>query len=245
MMHCLLRPNSWLEATSKQRNDTIFFSLRIQPPHTIFHTDDVNLPRIQASFLNNQVSQSCTVGKSGIIWRATGQSNLANRMKNCSIGQGAVMWVWKPNFGRFCCGQPFVCQVWLSSGLPEYSTSTYCTWLWNCLLSPQEKSLRFEPKNFMLMTSIYPEFRHRFRMATLLHYSVHHELTVGVFKLHFVWRTISQFQKSFLNNPGSCICRLYFVGHKNCGHIKPVCPGKLTSHREIRIPHCDWFCFYS
>ena len=49
------------------------------------------------------VSQSCAVGKSGIFWRATGQSNSANRMKNCSIGQGAVVWVRKPNFGSFWC----------------------------------------------------------------------------------------------------------------------------------------------
>ena len=79
------------------------------------------------------VSQSCAVGKSGIFWRATGQSNSANRMKNCSIGQGAVVWVRKPNFGSFWCGQSFVYQVWLFSGPPEFSTFSYCAWLWDWL----------------------------------------------------------------------------------------------------------------
>ena len=37
------------------------------------------------------VSQTCAVGKSGIFRRATGQANLANRMKYCSTGQGAVV----------------------------------------------------------------------------------------------------------------------------------------------------------
>ena len=39
-----------------------------------------------------------------------------------------------------------------------------------CFLSPprREASLRFDPKNSILKTSICPEFRHRFRMATLL-----------------------------------------------------------------------------
>ena len=39
-----------------------------------------------------------------------------------------------------------------------------------CFLSPprREAGLRFDPKNSILKTSICPEFRHRFRMATLL-----------------------------------------------------------------------------
>ena len=41
------------------------------------------------------VSQSCAVAKSKIFWRATGQSNLADRMEDCSTGQSAVMRVGK------------------------------------------------------------------------------------------------------------------------------------------------------
>ena len=43
-------------------------------------------------------------------------------MEDCSIGQSAVVWIRKPNFGSFCCGQPFICQVWRSSGPPELFT---------------------------------------------------------------------------------------------------------------------------
>ena len=80
---------------------------------------------------NKPVSRSCAVAKSGIFWRATGQSNSADRIKNCSTGQGAVVWVRKPNFGSFWCGQSFVYQVWLPSVPPEFSTFSYCAWLWN------------------------------------------------------------------------------------------------------------------
>ena len=48
------------------------------------------------------LSQSCAVAKREQFWRATGQSNLADRMENCSIGQSAVVWVRKPHFGSFC-----------------------------------------------------------------------------------------------------------------------------------------------
>ena len=52
------------------------------------------------------VSHSCAVGESENLRRTTGQSNLVDRMEDCSISQSAVMWVWKPNFGSFSCGQP-------------------------------------------------------------------------------------------------------------------------------------------
>ena len=65
---------------------------------------------------------------------ATVQSNLADRMEDSSIGQSAVVWVWKPNFGKFRCSQPFVCQVWLSSDWPEVFTFSYCAWLWKWLI---------------------------------------------------------------------------------------------------------------
>ena len=32
-------------------------------------------------------------------------------MEDCSIGHCAVVWVRKPNFGSFCCGQPFVSLI--------------------------------------------------------------------------------------------------------------------------------------
>ena len=39
-----------------------------------------------------------------------------------------------------------------------------------CSRVSQEKLLRFKPKTSILMTSICPDFRHRFWMATLLHF---------------------------------------------------------------------------
>ena len=59
--------------------------------------------------------------KSEQFWRATGQSNLANRMEDCSISHIAVLWEQGPNFGSFCCGRP------------EFFTFSYCAWLWNWL----------------------------------------------------------------------------------------------------------------
>ena len=32
-------------------------------------------------------------------------------MEDCSIGRSAVVWLQKPNFGSFCCGQPFVSLI--------------------------------------------------------------------------------------------------------------------------------------
>ena len=40
---------------------------------------------------NKTVSQSCTVAKSEKFWWVTGQSNLADRMEDCSTGQRAVV----------------------------------------------------------------------------------------------------------------------------------------------------------
>ena len=78
---------------------------------------------------NKTVSQACTVAKSGKFRWATGQSNLANRMEDCSIGQRAVVSTRKLKCVRFCCSQLFVCLVWLSNGLPELFTFSDCTWL--------------------------------------------------------------------------------------------------------------------
>ena len=78
--------------------------------------------------------QSCAEAKSDTFWRATEQSNLADRMEDCSINQSAVVWVWKPNFGNFCCGQPFERQVWLSSGPRKCLRFSYCAWLSNWLV---------------------------------------------------------------------------------------------------------------
>lgn len=45
--------------------------------------------------------------------------------------------------------------------------------LWHAYMwVSQEKHLQFQPKNSIMMTSICPEFRHPFWMATLLHVSV-------------------------------------------------------------------------
>ena len=37
------------------------------------------------------VSKSCAVAKSEQFWRASGQSNLANRMQDCSTGESVVV----------------------------------------------------------------------------------------------------------------------------------------------------------
>ena len=76
-------------------------------------------------------SQLCAVATSEKFWRATGQSNLADKWlaatkaskvwfsysHNCTLANGAVF--------------HSVCQVWLSSDPPECFTFSYCAWLWN------------------------------------------------------------------------------------------------------------------
>ena len=37
------------------------------------------------------VSKSCAVAKSEIFWQATGQSNLVDRMEDCSIDQSVIV----------------------------------------------------------------------------------------------------------------------------------------------------------
>ena len=63
-----------------------------------------------------------------------GQSDLADRMEDSFIGQNVVVWVWRPNYGSFCCSQLFVHQVWLSTGLPEVFTPSCWVWLWIWLI---------------------------------------------------------------------------------------------------------------
>ena len=76
---------------------------------------------------NNPVSQSCAVAKSEKSWRATGQSNFADRIEDCSIGHSAVIWVRSPDLGKLLlCSQPFARNV--------KCTFNYCTWLWNWLV---------------------------------------------------------------------------------------------------------------
>ena len=55
-------------------------------------------------------------------------------MEDCSIGHSVVVWAGKPNYGSFCCGHPFVYQVWLTSAPPTVSTFSYCAWLWYWLI---------------------------------------------------------------------------------------------------------------
>ena len=63
-------------------------------------------------------------------------------MEDWFIGQGAVVWVRKPNFGSFCWSQLFICQVWLCCGLPEFLTFRYCTWLSNWLIDNDQEPIR-------------------------------------------------------------------------------------------------------
>ena len=61
---------------------------------------------------------------------ATGQSNLPDRMEDCSIGQRAVVWVRKPNFESFYCGKP-LCQF----HCPVVRQNVWLLlWLWNWLI---------------------------------------------------------------------------------------------------------------
>ena len=46
--------------------------------------------------------------KSEKFWQATGQSNLAERMEDCSTGQSEVVWERKQNFWKLLLW-PFVC----------------------------------------------------------------------------------------------------------------------------------------
>ena len=94
----------------------------------------IKLGRQKRRLLHWPVSQSRAVAKNENFWRTTGQSSLADRREDCCIGQKVVVWAQNPNFGRSRCGQQFVCQVWLSSGPPEFFTFSYCAWVWNWLI---------------------------------------------------------------------------------------------------------------
>ena len=63
--------------------------------------------------------------------------------QNGGLLQSAVVRVCKPNFASFCCGQPFVYQVWLFSGRSEFFTCSYCAWLWNWLINLTSSNLLF------------------------------------------------------------------------------------------------------
>ena len=86
-------------------------------PNVVLLNVELLLEYISKASFYKVHSQSCAVANSEIF---------------CSIGQSAVVWVRKPNFGSFCCDQPFVCQ--LSSGPPGFFTFSYCAWLWNWLI---------------------------------------------------------------------------------------------------------------
>ena len=86
---------------SNQKNESFCFSKRDRYwPYVCSNKTAIILCK------NSPLPQSCTVAKSDKFWRAIGQSNLADRMEDRSTGQSAVVWVQKPNFWRFCCGQP-------------------------------------------------------------------------------------------------------------------------------------------
>ena len=82
---------------------------------------------------NKPVSQSCTVAKSENFWWATGQSNLAY---NWLVATSKIWFLYSHNY-TLANGAVFhsVCQVWLSSGPPEFLTSSYCASLWNLVMA--------------------------------------------------------------------------------------------------------------
>ena len=83
---------------------------------------------------SKQVSQSCTVTKSETFWQATRQSNLV--YKWMAATKASKVWCSYSHSCTAAIGAVFhsVCQVWLSSGLPESSAFMYCAWLWNWLI---------------------------------------------------------------------------------------------------------------
>ena len=83
--------------------------------------------------MNKRVSQSCAVTKSETFWRAAGQSNLV--YKRLTATKACNVWFSYSHNYTAASGAVFrsVCQVWLSSGPPEFSAFIYCAWLWNRL----------------------------------------------------------------------------------------------------------------
>ena len=55
----------------------------------MFQGEDLN--NIMLNIVYKPVSQSRTTAKSEKVWWGTVQSNLADRMEDCSIGQSAVV----------------------------------------------------------------------------------------------------------------------------------------------------------
>ena len=61
-----------------------------------------------------------------VLWQ-----NVSDVFTQCFL----VLLLRKPlKFGSFSCDQSFVCEVWLSSGVPEFFTFSYCAWLWIWLI---------------------------------------------------------------------------------------------------------------
>ena len=81
------------------------------------------------------VSQSCPVVNIEEFWPATGQSNLA--YKWLATTKASKVWFSYSHNCTLASGAVFhsVCQVWLPSGLPEFFTFSYCTWLWYWLIA--------------------------------------------------------------------------------------------------------------
>ena len=83
------------------------------------------------------------------FWRATGQSNLADRIEGCSTGQSAVVYEYE--------NQAFVAasvciQVWLSRGPPGFaSCSGYCAGL----INPHKVDVKLKARR-----DVFKETRH-------------------------------------------------------------------------------------
>ena len=88
---------------SNQKNESFCFSKRDRYwPYVCSNKTAIVLCK------NSPLPQSCAVAKSDKFWRAIGQSNLADRMEDCSTGQSAVVWTRKANFGKILL-RPAVC----------------------------------------------------------------------------------------------------------------------------------------
>ena len=117
--------------------ELLTFSFSPLPTPYLRHQTPPLTPSCCSSFLEALAELStdssftiCAVGKTNKFWRATWQSNVADKREG--IGQSAVTsWVRKPNLRSFCFSQPFLYQVWLFSGPPEFCIFRYCAWLRN------------------------------------------------------------------------------------------------------------------
>ena len=87
---------------------------------------------------------------SQVFWRATRQSNLADRMEDSFIGRNAVLQLCEyenQTLEAFVPGTICMQSLIVQLPLPELFIFSYCAWLWNCL---RVWAISYpEPSNFL------------------------------------------------------------------------------------------------